>query len=414
MYDAIIIGAGPSGLMCAVTLGSYKKKVLLIEKNPDIGKKLRLTGGGRCNITNFKDVNTFINNLPIKSGRFLYHALTLFGPKDIWDYFEKRGIPLKIEDNDRVFPKSNRALDFIDVFNRELQNNNVQLLTNTEVTDIDIKDQFTTVYTTNGTFTASNIVIATGGVSYPHTGSNGFGHKTAKKFNHTVTELYPTESPLISHDELIVSRTLQGLSFKDITISLLDDNNKPLKTQTGDLIITHFGLSGPASLRLSQFVYHYIKDHNKAKITIDFLPTLNIETLKQTFLQLKNTEKTKTLKTSLKSFLPERLSEHLISKLNIGDNLKIGDVAKQTLLDLAILVKNFPIKIHGVKPLDVAFVTGGGVSLKELNPKTMESKLIPNLYFIGEVCDLHGYTGGYNLTIALSTGYTCGYYLGQK
>lgn len=413
MFDAIIIGAGPSGLMCAITLGSYKKKVLLIEKNEMIGKKMRLTGGGRCNITNLKDVHTFINSLPIKSGRFLYHALTNFGPKDIWDFFEKRGVPLKVEDNDRVFPKSNRALDFLEVFEQEIRNNNITLLTSTEVTDLKITDNIKTVYTTKGAYTTENVVIATGGLSYPHTGSTGFGHNIVRKFNHTVTEIYPTESPLISYDEVITSKILQGLSFKGITITLLDENEKPLKSQTGDLLITHFGLSGPASLRLSQFAYHYLKHHKEALVTIDFLPEQSIEHLKHTLVEYKQTEKTKTLKNILKNFIPERLSEYLVSQLKLT-NQKMSDVSKHVLNDLSLLLKNFPIKVHGVKPLEVAFVTGGGISLSELNPKSMESKLIPGLYFVGEVCDLHGYTGGYNLTIALSTGYTCGMYIAQK
>lgn len=387
MYDCIVIGAGPSGMMAAICASKNNKKTLLLEKNNILGKKMSLTGGRRCNITNLKDNDSFINNLPTKNGRFLYSSLNNFGPKEIYQYFNNLGIKLKEVDNNRIFPISNNALDFIDALHQELIKNNVVIKLNTEVIDIS-KDNHFLVKTKNKTYKSKNIIIATGGLSYPHTGSTGFGYEVAKKFNHTVTEIYPCESPIISHDEIIKNKALQGLSFSKINLSLCDDK-KTIKTINDDLIITHFGLSGPAALKLSQFVYHYLKDSPDVIIKIDFIPNITDDELIDLLKQ--NPKKI------LKNYLPKRLIDFIYNHFNITDNNK-----------LIKYIKYFPLKAHQVKPITVSFITGGGVSLKEINPKTMESKITPGLYFVGEVLDLHGYTGGYNLTIALSTGYTAG------
>lgn len=408
MYDVIIIGAGPAGLMCAITASKQNKKVLLIDKNDDIGKKLRLTGGGRCNLTNLKENNDFIKNLPVQNGRFLYSALNQFGPHDIVDYFEGLGLDLKVEKDDNVFPKSDKAIDIINIFKNQLNLNQVNIKYHTEVIDIEIRDDYKLVKTNNGDYRSNSVVMATGGKSYPQTGSTGFGHDVAIKLSHQVTELFPTESPIISHDPLINSKVLQGLSFTNVKLSLIDKNNLVIKYHINDLIITHFGLSGPVSLKLSQFIYHHLKRNNDATLQIDFLPNITYESLITDIKNKRINEPHKNFKTILKSLLPNRLIDYIFNKLLLDDTLKLAELTNKQLDNLIQLIKKFEIKVHEIKPIQSAFVTGGGVSLKEINPKTMESKLIPGLYFVGEVLDLHGYTGGYNITIALSTGYATG------
>jgi len=407
MYDVIIIGAGPSGMMCAVSASQNGKRVLLIEKNSEIGKKMRLTGGGRCNITNLKEVNLFIKSLPVQNGRFLYSALNQFGPSDIYHFFEQLGVPLKIEKDEKIFPKSNTSTDFILAFKSMLDENSVDIMCDTEVTSIHM-DELKCVKTTTKDYYAPNVVIATGGKSYPHTGSTGFGFEIAAQYNHSVTELFPTESPLVSHDTLINSKDLQGLSFNDVRISLVDENDKIIKSHTNDLIITHFGLSGPAALKLSQFVYYYLKDHREAPIQIDFIPDYLFEDLINFLKDKRILDAQKNLKTIIKELIPNRLLDYLFKKLELNEQIKMADLANKQIFDIALFIKKFPLIVHEVKPIQVAFVTGGGISLKEINPKTMESKIIPGLYFIGEVLDLHGYTGGYNMTIALTTGHCAG------
>lgn len=403
MYDCIIIGAGPSGMMCAISASQNGNKVLLLEKNNILGKKMRLTGGTRCNITNLKENEQFIQNLPTKNGRFLHSSLNNFGPYNIYQFFTKLGVKLKEEDNNRIFPVSDKALDFIDAMHKELIKLNVEIKLNTEVIDVKKDNEFI-ITTTSNIYYARNIVIATGGLSYPHTGSTGFGYEFAEKFNHTVTELFPTESPIISHDDVIISKDLQGLSFSNITISLINKNNKIIKSITDDLIITHFGISGPAALKLSQFVYHYLKEHDEANIQINFIPNISHDEI----INLITTNSNKNLKTILRSLLPNRFIDFMFRRLEIPNERKNSELTNKIINNITKFVKSFTLKVHEIKPITVSFVTGGGVSLKEINPKTMESKLIPGLYFVGEVLNLHGYTGGYNMTIALSTGYTAG------
>ncbi len=408
MYDVIIIGAGPSGIMCAIQAGQNGKKVLLIERNESLGKKMLLTGGGRCNITNLKEIKDFIKSLPLENGRFLYSALNQFNPFDIYQYFENLGIALKVEKDDKVFPKSDDSRDFIIALKNELVAAHVTVKYLCEVVDIQIIDDKKIVQTKNGDFTTNNVVIATGGKSYQNTGSTGFGYAIARKFHHTLTELFPTESPVLSHDPLVVSKELQGLSFSDATLSLVDENNKIIKSHTNDLIITHFGLSGPAALKLSQFIYFYLQSHSDAKLQIDILPQTSFDEL-TTFLKNKRTtDPQKNFKTIIKELLPNRLVNYFFNHKSINEELKMVDVSNNQINEIVNFIKKLTIIVHDIKPIEVAFVTGGGISLKEIDPKTMESKLIPGLYFIGEVLDLHGYTGGYNLTIALSTGFTAG------
>lgn len=410
MYDCIVIGAGPAGVFSALSAGKRGKKVLLIERNDKLGEKLKISGGGRCNITNLKSTKDFISNLPHKNGRFLYSALNSFSPYDIVEFFSANGVNTKTADNDRVFPVSDNSNDFIRLMEELLIQYGVKTKYNESVTNIIVSDKAKQVKTDKSKYSAKSVVIATGGVTYPHTGSTGDGHKFAVALDHTVTELFPAETPLISNDEFIYTKELQGLSFQDASLSLLNNDGKCINKQSGDLIITHFGLSGPCALRLSQFVYLFLKENNltEATLSIDFLPLISFDELQNEILRLRDSASSKTLFAYINGKkIPKRLSNYILKKLDLNEIL-IRDLNNKKINMLVNAIKNLKIAVHGVKPLTKAFVTGGGVKLDEINPKTMESKIVSGIYFVGEVLDLHGFTGGYNITIALSTGFTCG------
>ncbi|WP_040461681.1 BaiN/RdsA family NAD(P)/FAD-dependent oxidoreductase [Haloplasma contractile] len=408
MYDVIVIGAGPSGMFAALTAAKQGKNVLLIEKNEDVGKKMRITGGGRCNITNFKDTNEFISSLPTRNGRFLYSSLNNFNPYDIYYFFESIGVPLKIEPDDKVFPVSDQSMDFIHALKKEMNTHHVTIKCNTEVLNLKLMEDHKRVITKQEIYDTKNLVIATGGKSYPHTGSSGQGHEFGIKANHTLTELFPTETPLISNDPIIASKRLQGLSFKEVQLSLLNQDNQIVKSHLHDLIFTHFGLSGPAALKLSQFVYHHLQEHRVAHVALDVLPNETNLSIIDEIKSRRQESPNKKIKNVLSNLSQSRYLEFLYEHLTINQEQKIANMSNNQIDDFVQAIKGLVINIHDVRPIKNAFVTGGGISLDEINPKTMESKLIPGLYFIGEVLDLHGYTGGYNMTIALSTGYTAG------
>ncbi len=412
MYDCIVIGAGPAGIMAAISAKKENNKVILIDKNQEIGEKLKVTGGGRCNITNLKSNKEFIESLPTKNGRFLYSALQKFSPFDIVDFFESRGMKTKVEVNDKVFPLSNKAQDVISTLKSEIKNLGIELALNTEVTSITLDDQNNKVIKTNRLpqkdLIAKNIIIATGGVAYPHTGSTGDGYKFAKELNHQITPLFPTETPVLSNANFIVERLFQGLSIPNAKLSLLDEKTKVIKVHFGDLIFTHFGLSGPCALKMSQFIYQELKQRNSAILRLDVVNNTNEETLKNELKQLRDENNNKLLFTYLtKLNIPKRFVNYILEQSETS-NIKIADLSNKKINKIVQLVKYFEIPVHGVKPLSKAFVTGGGINIKEIHSKTMESKLVPGIFFAGETIDLHGYTGGYNITIALATGFLAG------
>ncbi len=410
MYDCIIVGAGPAGTIAAITASKSGNKVLLIEKNSHIGKKLLISGGGRCNITNMKSTKDFISNLPNKNGKFLYSALTNFSSSDIVEYFNALGVETKIEDNDRVFPKSNKAYDVVHALEKELSKSHVKVNCEENVEKITVTNDLWNVITNKGKYISKKIIITTGGVTYPQTGSTGDGHVFAKNFGHTITALFPAETPLLSNDECITSKELQGLSMSPSKLSLTSNSGKILNTQVGDLIFTHFGLSGPCALRLSQFIYLNMLDNNSnsANVLVDFIPNVNNESLSIKLKHLRDSNSKKLVYTFLtENNIPKRLTNYIISKISLID-VKICDLSNKKINELVDLIKTFEITVHGVKPLQKAFVTGGGIDIKEVNSKTMESKILSGLYFAGEVLDLHGFTGGYNITIAFATGHLAG------
>lgn len=406
IYDVIVIGGGTSGLMAAVSAAIHGGKVLLLEKNKNLGQKLLLTGGGRCNITNNRPHDEIVAHIP-GNGRFLYSAFSQFDNYDIIDFFKKNGVSLKEEDHGRMFPTTDTAKTILDTFITLLKKYHVTVLTNQTVQHIQ-KDEHFTVKTTSQLFESQSVIITTGGKSIPKTGSTGDGYEFAKRFNHTITPLFPTEVPLLSEENFIKDKTLQGLSLRNIKLSVLNQKNKPIISHQMDMIFTHFGISGPAVLRCSSFVY---KEQQKTKnqivtMQLDSVPELSSGQLKQQF-ELKEMQQ-KEIKTILKQYIPERLALFFLSQLNISENTVLYQLNSNQLTAILTILKDFKFTVNGSLSLEKSFVTGGGVSVKEITPQTMMSKLVPNLFLAGEILDIHGYTGGYNITSAFVTGYIAG------
>ncbi|MFB4210585.1 NAD(P)/FAD-dependent oxidoreductase [Shouchella sp. JSM 1781072] len=411
MYDVIIIGGGPSGLMAAVAAAENGAKVLLLDKGNKLGRKLAISGGGRCNVTNRMERKQLIEHIP-GNGRFMHSPFSVFDNENIITFFENLGIQLKEEDRGRMFPVSDKAQTVVDTLLNRIRALNVDIRTNTEVSDMHFSEEGPhSVLLKDGTTIATKaIIIATGGKSVPHTGSNGSGYPWAEKAGHTITELYPTEVPITIDQPFIANKDLQGLSLREIELTVTAPNGKKIKTHEGDMIFTHFGISGPAALRCSQYVVKALKKYNAQWIpmSIQLFPGSSHEDLFQQLVALIKAEPKKALKTVLKGFAPERLLTFLYKDLDINEQEVCANTPHEALRKLAQTLTAFPLKANGTLSIEKAFVTGGGVSVKEIEPKTMQSRKTKGLYFCGEVLDIHGYTGGYNITCAFSTGYTAG------
>lgn len=410
-YDIIIIGAGSSGLMAAVAAGSNSSNVLLLDKGDKLGRKLGISGGGRCNVTNAKDIDELVKHIP-GNGRFLYSSLATFSNHDIISFFESLGIALKEEDNGRMFPVSNKAKSVVDALIGEVRRLGVHIKVNSPVQHVLYENgQVVGVKLQSGEqYSCKKVIVAVGGKSVPHTGSTGDGYAWAEEAGHSIVELFPTEVPLVSREHFIADKELQGLSLREVALTAWSLKGKKMITHEGDMIFTHFGISGPIVLRCSQFVVKELKKSTGTpiKMTIDLKPELSIQEVYDQSYMLCQTEDKKQIKNVLKSFVPERMLPLLFRKANISEDITFDHIPKQEWLELAQLIKAFPIRIHGSRSIEEAFVTGGGVNLKEVNPSTLESKLMSGLYFCGEILDIHGYTGGYNITAAFTTGYNAG------
>ncbi|MDN4526550.1 NAD(P)/FAD-dependent oxidoreductase [Fictibacillus fluitans] len=410
-YDVVVIGGGPSGLMASAAAASKGRKVLLIDKGEKLGRKLAISGGGRCNVTNRLPIDEIIKHIP-GNGRFLYSAFSIFNNENIISFFEGLGIALKEEDNGRMFPVSNKAGDVVAALLQKIESLGVKIWTNAPVETINYADEeVKEVVLKNGTvIPAKAVIIAVGGKSVPHTGSTGDGYAWAKKAGHTITELYPTEVPITSSEPFIKSKTLQGLSLRQAELSVWNPKGKLIKAHKGDMIFTHFGISGPAVLRSSQYVVKALKKFNAKTISmsIDAFPDQNEEELFQQVNNLLKNDPKKAIKNVLKGFLAERYLLFLLEEAEIPPEVTGEHVNKQSLRKLTSLFKRFPLEVNGTLSIEKAFVTGGGVSIKEIEPKSMASKKMKGLYFCGEVLDLHGYTGGFNITVAFVTGHLAG------
>lgn len=404
-YDVIVIGAGTSGMMAAISAAENGADVLLIEKNKKVGKKLLMTGGGRCNVTNHRSVDDLIAHIP-GNGKFLYSTFSQFNNFDVMTFFESHGVPLKEEDHGRMFPVTDKSKTIVEGLLQALHEKQVTLLTNTVVTKLlHDETQIQGVRTEFEEFTAPCVILTTGGRTYPSAGATGDGYKMAKKVGHTITPLYPIESPLISEEPFIKERTLQGISLQDIALSVLDSTGKTVVSHTMDLLFTHFGLSGPAALRCSSFVNQELKSHTPVTVMLDCFPEKTASELVNELTVAAHSKKK--LVNALSGILPERLLEFFIHRLALSD-LVAEQTTEDQLQALAAIMKGFSVTISKTFPLEKSFVTGGGIHLKEVNPKTMESKCINGLYFGGELLDINGYTGGFNITAAFCTGHVAG------
>ncbi len=405
IYDIAVVGAGAAGTMAAICASQARKDVVLIERNNSIGKKLLLTGKGRCNISNAASIDIFIEKFG-KQGKFLRSAFSAFFNHDLIDFFKTRGIGLKTERQSRIFPITDKASSVIDVLKKSLLDNKVSILYNARLLDVKRKsDFFQLELAGKDKICAKRLILATGGTSYKATGSSGDGFRIAKKLGHAIIPLKPALVPLKTKEAWV--KKLQGLSLKNVRIALKCDSKK-IVSEVGELIFTHFGLSGPLILDLSGKVVSMLEKDKQIRLFIDLKPGLKPEQLQRRLLnEFKTTGSTK-LKNILKSLLPQRLISVFIDLSNLDGEKKANQIGREERNTIANLLKGVPLTITGFLHIEEAMVTNGGVSTKQINPRTMESKIIPGLYFAGEIIDGCASSGGYNLQQAFSTGFLAG------
>lgn len=411
MSKVVVIGGGAAGMMAAITAARKGMHVTLIEKNEKLGKKLFITGKGRCNITNAGDSEDLFNSI-VTNKKFMYSSLNGFSNYDVLGFFDELGLPIKIERGNRVFPESDHSSDVIAALNKELRRQKVDVRLNTTVKDIIVKDNIACgVITVFGNVEkkvdADYVIVATGGNSYQSTGSTGDGYKFARKLGHDVTSILPALVPFTVKEEW--EADLQGLSLKNISITVYD-GQKELYNDFGEMLFTHFGVSGPVILSASSFVAGKLKDKN-LKLVIDLKPALSFEQLDERILRDFDEEKNKSFKNSLDKLLPKKLIPIVVMLSEIDGNKKVNEITRAERQRLVKLLKEFELTLTGLRGFNEAIITQGGVNVKEINPTTMESKLVKHLLFAGEVLDVDAVTGGFNLQIAWSTGYAAGNHL---
>ena len=408
MKKIVIVGGGAAGLMAAYS-ASLKygngAEITVIEKNERPARKVMITGKGRCNVTNNCDVDTLVANVP-KNGKFLFSAFSGFDSKDTMGLFESLGVPLKTERGNRVFPVSDKAVDIVDALVGAVKKSGADILHAVAKKILTENGAVAGVLLENGeVISADSVILATGGMSYPLTGSTGDGYKIAQALGHTVTELKPSLVPLTVH-EGFCSR-LSGLTLKNVTLSVFEEGKKkPVFSELGEMLFTHFGISGPLTLSASAHMRRMGKTNYTAYI--DLKPALSLEQLDSRILRDFEGEKNKDFANSLDKLLPKSIIPVIISLSGIEPALKVNQISREMRTSLCKVIKALPLHITGFRPIEEAIITGGGISVKEINPSTMESKLVKGLYFAGEIIDADAYTGGFNLQIAFSTGYAAG------
>ena len=409
--NVAIIGGGSAGIMAAIRAAETGANVILYEKNNQLGRKLKITGKGRCNLTNLADTNEIIKNMP-GNGKFLYSALENFSAVDTINFFEQLGLKTKVERGNRVFPESDNAADVIDALNKRLAILNVDVQLNSRVDEIFTNDNKIIGVEVHKKFVnVDAVILATGGKSYPATGSTGDGFKFAKSLGHTVTKILPALVPLEVEEDFV--KDLQGLSLKNVR-AVLKVDGKIFAEEFGEMLFTHFGVSGPIILTLSRAVAKFLDEKRFVELLINLKPALTPEQLDARILRDFQKFKHKSIKNALIELLPTKLIAPILDLSYIDEDKKIDAVTKEERRRLIENLRGLPLTITKTRPIAEAIVTSGGVDVKEINPKTMESKIVKNLFIVGEVLDIDGYTGGFNLQAAWATGNAAGYYCSQN
>lgn len=398
MAKVIVVGGGPAGIMAALS-AAKNNQVILIERNGEIGAKLKLTGGGRCNITNNRDIEEFFDKI-VSNKKFLYSALYTFSNHQLLEYFEKNGLEYKVENDEKVYTKSDKADEVIEVLKNDLIKNNVKVIYNTKVEDLIVEEGIIKgVVTAYGEkIIADKVIVTAGGKSYPHTGSDGAMYEILKRYGHTITDIYAALIPLVIKEEFV--KSLQGVAMKDVVVSAKIKKKKIEKI--GDMIFTHFGISGPAVLKLSSYITKALGS-GEVEVILDFLK----EKSKDEISQIIRSNPNKTVLNNLKGILPQNFLKEIFNLLGLTE-VKASELKKEDENRIIEYMKEMKLTARETLSIKAAQVTSGGVSVKEVNSSTMESKIIKNLYFAGEVIDIDAETGGYNLQMAFSTGYLAG------
>ena len=401
-FDVFIIGGGASGLMAAYQAGSRGLRVAVADGNEKLARKVRITGKGRCNLTNSCSVKEFLENVP-HGGKFLFSAINRFPPEAAVSFFEGHGLKTKVERGNRVFPESDNANDVADLLARICRANNVTFIRERVKSLFKAENGLFYVKTARGEYSSSNAVIATGGMSYPLTGSDGLGYELAKKLGHSVIAPRPSLVPLNSPDGFCAE--LQGFSLKDIKLTAYK-NDKVIFKDIGEMLFTHFGVSGPLVLSASVFMDDFAA--NSYRLELDLKTALDEQKLDDKIIKILAENSNKTLGNIMPSIIGKSLSPVVLRLTGVSPDIKANSLTRGDREKIVCILKKFPVKITSARPVDEAIVTSGGIDIKEINPRTMESKLIPGLYFAGEVIDVDAFTGGFNLQIAWATGYVAG------
>lgn len=402
----IVVGGGAAGMMAAIHSAELSNEVILLEKNEKLGKKIYITGKGRCNVTNNSDIDVIFKNIN-RNPKFLYSAIYGFDNSCVYSFMENNGCPLKVERGERVFPVSDHASDIIKALTKALNDNNVDIRLNTEVISLIVEDNLIkgVILKNRKEIRADKVILATGGVSYPTTGSDGSGLKMAEGLGHTVVSLRPSLIPLIIKEDFV--KSLQGLSLKNVELKLIS-NNKTVFSELGEMIFTHFGISGPLVLSASSFYDLEVEKGRDIYICLDLKPGLSEEQLDKRILKDFELYHNKLFKNSLDDLLPKTMIPVIIELSGIDPYKAVNEVTREERLRLVSLLKKLVLTPIGTSPIEEAIITRGGINVKEINSSTMESKLVGNLFFAGEMIDVDAMTGGYNLQIAWSTGHLAG------